>query len=375
MIELRHARRTRRMTLSDAALCSGLSARRIAELELGLRPLSNTERLLLAEAFDLPADALTAPRPQPLPTSYLISFSRLSPIVAPALVATVLLGDALMSAPSRAQSPSVRNEPAYTYSIEVSLAKRSDPKPWQDKQPEIRPANDAELEQTFQAEAVSPQARIPALQLIAAPAAPFAAEPSVETVMHANIAPTEQVDPKLDVEVTAHTNIAPTEPAIPETSMEMAAPEEISTALLPLPASGPFHQNVAAALNGNNGALQLIVVPPGETWSFNQAVGDPELLNLAFVNGIYGGGWCDLASRYVVALRPLLPPEAIQFIRHVDITGFGLSGIADNDAVIIWNEPRSAGEQDLEIHNTSDKTLIITSVLTDAGVEIAATLQ
>jgi transcriptional regulator with XRE-family HTH domain len=373
MIELRHARRTRRMTLSDAALCSGLSARRIAELELGLCPLSNTERLLLAEAFDLPADALTAPRPQPLPTSYLISFSRLSPMVAPALVATVLLGDALMSAPSRAQSPSMRNEPAYT--VEVSLVKRSDPEPWQNKRQAMRPINDADLEAVFQAEVVSSQARIPAIQLIAAPPETVAAEPSVEIAISPSVTPTEQIAPNLDIVTATRMDAIPTETAAPEPSMAMAAPEEISTAFLPLPASGPFHQNVAAALNGNNGALQLIVVPPGETWSFNQAIGDPTLLNLAFVNGIYGGGWCNLASRYVVALRPLLPPEAIEFTRHVDITGFGLSGIANSDAVIIWNEPRSASDQDLKIHNTSDKTLIMTSVLTDAGVEVAATLQ
>ncbi len=114
---------------------------------------------------------------------------------------------------------------------------------------------------------------------------------------------------------------------------------------------GPFRQNVLAALAANGAALQHVVVPPGDTWSFNRAVGDPDLLDLVSINGVYGGGWCDLASRYVLALRPFLPREALVFTRHIDTTGYGLAGVADDDAVAIWNSNGGNDEHDLIIQN------------------------
>jgi hypothetical protein len=144
---------------------------------------------------------------------------------------------------------------------------------------------------------------------------------------------------------------------------------------MPLPADGPFHHNVVAALEANNGALQHVLIPPDAVWSFNRTVGDTNLLQLEPVYGVYGGGWCDLASRYTMVLRPLLPPESFEFIRHIDSTGFGLEGVPDEDAVVIWNSNGVDGEQDLRIHNPSSWTISIRVTLVADGVQFQATIQ
>lgn len=165
----------------------------------------------------------------------------------------------------------------------------------------------------------------------------------------------------------------PAEPVIAGIAVPFAS--GTSDSFLPLPSSGPFRQNVAAAIEASNGALQRVVLAPGERWSFNRTVGDPGPLQLATVGGVYGGGWCDLASQYVIALRPLLPPEAIVFPRHRDVAGIGLSGIADEDAVSIWNTNNSGAEQDLVITNTTERPILITASLGDSGVVVRASAQ
>jgi hypothetical protein len=79
------------------------------------------------------------------------------------------------------------------------------------------------------------------------------------------------------------------------------------------------------------------------------------------VAGVPGGGWCDLASRYVQALRPVLPPEAFAFPNHVHTAGISLLNVANEDAVAIWNidgQPGSfGGRQDLQITNTTNTAL------------------
>src|SRR5262249_53327603 len=135
---------------------------------------------------------------------------------------------------------------------------------------------------------------------------------------------------------------APTE--VPNSSA--GAVSQSNSVFMPLPSDGSFHQNVMVALEANNGALQHVIIPPNSVWSFNRSVGDPDLLQLELVYGVYGGGWCDLASRYIMVLRPFLPPESFEFIRHIDATGFGLEGVPDEDAVVIWNSNGSDGEQD-----------------------------
>lgn len=155
----------------------------------------------------------------------------------------------------------------------------------------------------------------------------------------------------------------------------LIAGEAGSVAMLPLPSDGPFRLNVVTALEANGGALQRVLLPPGGRWSFNRAVGDPGVLRLATINGIYGGGWCDLASRYVMALRPFLPPEALVFPRHRDVAGISLVGVADDDAVAIWNTNNSGGEQDLVITNPTSHTILISARLVESGVEVRAVIQ
>jgi hypothetical protein len=129
----------------------------------------------------------------------------------------------------------------------------------------------------------------------------------------------------------------------------------------PLSLAGDVGHNVRAALDASNGALRDITIRPGETWSFNASVGSPAHIRVRVVAGVPGGGWCDLASRYVQALRPVLPSEAFAFPNHVRTAGIGLLNVADEDAVAIWNidgQPGSlGGRQDLQITNTTDSTL------------------
>src|SRR5262249_26126350 len=117
------------------------------------------------------------------------------------------------------------------------------------------------------------------------------------------------------------------------------------------------------------------VVQSGGTWSFNRAVGDPDRLELATINGVYGGGWCDLASYYVLALRPFLPRDSLVFTRHVDATGFGLQGIEADVGVTIWNTNGGDDERDLVVHNTSGRMIVIDATQVDAGVQVSAELR
>jgi hypothetical protein len=159
---------------------------------------------------------------------------------------------------------------------------------------------------------------------------------------------------------------------LPRTSQTPPMASQRHMVVLPLPPDGPFRQNVLAALTANGGALQQVVVPPGGTWSFNRAVGDPDRLELATINGVTGGGWCELASYYVLALRPFLPRDSLVFTRHVDATGYGLQGIEDDVAVAIWNTNGGDDERDLVIHNTSGRMMVINATLVDAGVQVSA---
>jgi hypothetical protein len=140
------------------------------------------------------------------------------------------------------------------------------------------------------------------------------------------------------------------------------APQAISgaaqpvTSSVPLSLAGDVGFNVLSALDASNGALRSIIIRPGETWSFNATVGSPALVAVRTIAGVPGGGWCDLASRYVQAVRPLLPADAIQFVNHVTTSGVRLADVTDEDAVSIWNmdgRPGSVGQsQDLQIANT-----------------------
>ncbi|MBC8078475.1 MAG: hypothetical protein H7Y32_20525 [Chloroflexales bacterium] len=145
---------------------------------------------------------------------------------------------------------------------------------------------------------------------------------------------------------------------------------------VPLTTQGDVGFNVLAALNASGGALRDVTIAPGATWSFNATVGNPGGIEILTVGGIAGGGWCDLAARYVQAVRPLLPGEAIRFPHH----GIALADVAWEDAVSIWNIGGQAGTQggaqDLEITNTLPHPLRLQALPTPDGsaVMVLATI-
>lgn len=85
---------------------------------------------------------------------------------------------------------------------------------------------------------------------------------------------------------------------------------------------------------------------------------------------VLGGGVCDLASRYVIAARPFLPPSAFQFKLHPN----GLSGIRYQDAVSIWFDG-GYNDLDLRITNTTDRWLVFEATVNGGVITITATLQ
>jgi hypothetical protein len=145
-------------------------------------------------------------------------------------------------------------------------------------------------------------------------------------------------------------------PGITGDAQPLMAGGQAGASSLPLSLAGDVGFNVLAALDASSGALRNVTIRPGETWSFNATVGSPAQVAVRAIAGVPGGGWCDLASRYVQAVRPLLPRDAVQFVNHVATSGIRLADVADDDAVSIWNingQPGSAGQsQDLQITNT-----------------------
>jgi hypothetical protein len=160
----------------------------------------------------------------------------------------------------------------------------------------------------------------------------------------------------------------PRQPAVDTAAnAPLAAPAAITgmaqadTRSVPLSIAGDVGFNVLSALGARDGALRNVTIRPGETWSFNAAIGSPANVAVRTIGGVPGGGWCDLASRFVQAVRPLLPREAVQFVNHVTTSGIRLADVADDDAVSIWNIDGQAGSvgqsQDLQITNTLNTPL------------------
>jgi vancomycin resistance protein YoaR len=92
--------------------------------------------------------------------------------------------------------------------------------------------------------------------------------------------------------------------------------------------------------------IQDFTIQPGETWSFNKAVGHPDQYKLDTVYNVYGGGWCDIASRIAEVARK--QGLDLEFQLH----STPLIGVERQDNVSIWNEDGSAEQkQDLRITN------------------------
>jgi hypothetical protein len=147
------------------------------------------------------------------------------------------------------------------------------------------------------------------------------------------------------------------------------------------PGDRAMRANIRLALSYYQGALTHVFVAPGGTFSFNAALGlVPQRLPWKYVTlkptaiptpvtqdgaapatpleqellRIQGGGLCDLASRYVMAARPLLPAGAFRFVNHVRSNGIHLRGVPTRDSVSIWAVGGQRGEQDLKITNVTN---------------------
>jgi hypothetical protein len=140
------------------------------------------------------------------------------------------------------------------------------------------------------------------------------------------------------------------------------------------PGDRAMRANINLALSHYQSALMHAFVAPGGTFSFNAALGPvPQRLPWKYVQlkstatpgpdgtippeevrRIQGGGLCDLASRYVMAARPLLPAGSFRFVNHLRSNGIRLRGVPDRDAVAIWAVGGQPGEQDLRITNVTD---------------------
>jgi hypothetical protein len=162
----------------------------------------------------------------------------------------------------------------------------------------------------------------------------------------------------------------PTATATPEPPPRLLAEHSASFT----PGDRAMRTNINLALSHYQSALMHSFVAPGGTFSFNAALGAvPQRLPWKYVTlkstttagpdgtpspeeikRIQGGGLCDLASRYVMAARPLLPARAFRFVNHLRSNGIRLSGVPNSDAVAIWAVGGQPGEQDLQITNVTD---------------------
>ena len=86
---------------------------------------------------------------------------------------------------------------------------------------------------------------------------------------------------------------------------------------------------------------------------------------------VLGGGVCDLASRFVVAGRALLPPKAFRFKQHPG----GIAGLRKSDAVSIWATNSRRYDNDLLITNTTKRWLVYEVYLDGDLVTVTAWLQ
>jgi len=164
------------------------------------------------------------------------------------------------------------------------------------------------------------------------------------------------------------------------------------------PTDRAVRANIRLALAHYEGALTHVVLAPGNIFSFNATLGArPQRLPWKYVivkptttpvpadatpqpapvepelQQVQGGGLCDLASRFVMAARPLLGPHAFQYVNHVKSNGIHLTGVPARDSVAIWAVGGGPGEQDLKITNLSTGWLEF--IVARDGEKITVTAQ
>jgi hypothetical protein len=237
----------------------------------------------------------------------------------------------------------------------------------------------------------------PGLRLFELPAAIAAVRAQPEAT--ATHLPTPTATPQLAAPTTDPTptntpTLAPTASAVasPQPTATMSVTVTATTAPAAVlmsaksvsftPADRAVRANIRLALAHYYGALTHVVLAPGGVFSFNSTLGlrpqrlpwknvrvkptaapAPSATDQAAAEQpppepaaqlIQGGGLCDLASRFVMAARPLLPARAFRFVNHVKSNGIHLSGVPMRDSVSIWAIGGGRGEQDLTISNMTE---------------------
>ena len=218
-----------------------------------------------------------------------------------------------------------------------------------------------------------------ATTILAAPTAspaPIPAQPNPPTATRTP-PPTPTSSPTALAEVTA-TAVATVAPVA-----QLLAAKSVAFT----PGDKAVRANIRLALDHYYGALTHVVLAPGGVFSFNSTLGvRPQRLPwknvklkptaappaplapdgtsmptpAAVVQSIQGGGLCDLASRFVMAARPLLPGGAFRFVNHVKSNGIHISGVPTRDTVSIWAIGGGQGEHDLLISNPTNGWLEFT---------------
>lgn len=237
-----------------------------------------------------------------------------------------------------------------------------------------------------------PQARLfRTTRALAAPAASALTtltatpQPQIQPSPHPTDAPLPTTTP------TATSTALPTATAIPTSTPAPSVLAAKSVAFTP--GDRAVRANIRLALNMYQGALTNVVLAPGEVFSFNAALGArPQRLPWKYViikptptdnatpepatrpQSIQGGGLCDLASRYVMAARPLLPAKAFRFVNHLRSNGVRLAGVPARDSVSIWAVGGGPGEQDLKITNTTGGWLQFVVERTGEKITVSALL-
>jgi hypothetical protein len=237
----------------------------------------------------------------------------------------------------------------------------------------------------------------------------LAAEPSLTATSQPKPAPTEKpaAPPPTATSATLPTPAAsptasPTAPPTPTAAptatpvAQLIAAKSVSFT----PSDKAVRANIRLALAHYYGALTHVVLPPDGVFSFNSTLGlRPQRLPWKNVRVkptaapapppteglaapapeaagqlVQGGGLCDLASRFVMAARPLLPARAFRFVNHVKSNGIHISGVPTRDAVSIWAVGGGRGEHDLRITNTTNGWLEFTVERAGEKITVSARL-
>lgn len=136
-----------------------------------------------------------------------------------------------------------------------------------------------------------------------------------------------------------------------------------------------FGFNVSSALDINKGALRKVVILSGDTWSFNETLGKPNTFPpLKTIFGVEGGGWCDLACRYIQAAKGL--GLHTEYLQH---GGIALNSCSLEDSPFIWTvdgvRGLDKGRQDLLITNNTVYTAVIEVIEKDNAAIIIGNLK